>query len=299
MGPTVLELLRVSLMGAALYVGAHHLFMNGRQRRRLQFGLVPWSFAVAIFLAGRALQHGDVSLDAALFGCRIQFVVGLMLTPLSILTLTKGATGRIGRFEGSVAALTLLPALVFAATDLFIGGITTVATPGEGSVPAYALSQWAWLFLPQAAALLCCTRLHLLPLIRDSRALRLGGPMAGFIGLGFLHDLLVLLAVLDGPLVADLGLAAGVLLPSMMLIAMPRRELEALEDALAQGSHQLADQLRAREALEVQLQRSERLATVGTLAAGVAHEINNPLSLVLLNLEELLGEPVRPWPNGS
>ncbi len=41
----------------------------------------------------------------------------------------------------------------------------------------------------------------------------------------------------------------------------------------------------AREAMQAQLARSERLASLGTLAAGVAHEINNPLAYVLTNLE--------------
>jgi PAS domain S-box-containing protein len=43
----------------------------------------------------------------------------------------------------------------------------------------------------------------------------------------------------------------------------------------------ITEQQKAREALAV----SERMASIGTLAAGVAHEINNPLAFVLANLE--------------
>ena len=45
-----------------------------------------------------------------------------------------------------------------------------------------------------------------------------------------------------------------------------------------------------RKALEQKLQSSERLASIGTLAAGVAHEINNPLSFVISNLTFIADE---------
>jgi PAS domain S-box-containing protein len=42
--------------------------------------------------------------------------------------------------------------------------------------------------------------------------------------------------------------------------------------------------------LESQLMLADRMASVGTLAAGVAHEINNPLAFILANLEFALDE---------
>ncbi len=45
----------------------------------------------------------------------------------------------------------------------------------------------------------------------------------------------------------------------------------------------------ARKALEARLLMSDRLTSLGTLAAGVAHEINNPLAYIKANLD-LLGE---------
>jgi PAS domain S-box-containing protein len=45
-----------------------------------------------------------------------------------------------------------------------------------------------------------------------------------------------------------------------------------------------------RKRLEAQLVLADRMASVGTLAAGVAHEINNPLAFILANLEFALDE---------
>jgi PAS domain S-box-containing protein len=41
----------------------------------------------------------------------------------------------------------------------------------------------------------------------------------------------------------------------------------------------------ARKQLEARLVQADRLAALGTMAAGIAHEINNPLAYVMLNLE--------------
>lgn len=63
------------------------------------------------------------------------------------------------------------------------------------------------------------------------------------------------------------------------------RELSAANDELGSA---LADRARRdaeRAALEARLAQNERLASLGTLAAGVAHEVNNPLAYVIGNLD--------------
>src|SRR3569623_1363319 len=45
-----------------------------------------------------------------------------------------------------------------------------------------------------------------------------------------------------------------------------------------------------RKRLQDRLSASERMASIGTLAAGVGHEINNPLTYIMLNLELLARE---------
>ncbi|NIA02758.1 MAG: two-component sensor histidine kinase [Planctomycetia bacterium] len=53
------------------------------------------------------------------------------------------------------------------------------------------------------------------------------------------------------------------------------------------GFHELLEDLREKSELERQMVSSERLAAVGRLASGVAHEINNPLGGMLLAIDTL------------
>ena len=46
-----------------------------------------------------------------------------------------------------------------------------------------------------------------------------------------------------------------------------------------------------RRAAEDALRQSARLAAIGQLMSGVAHELNNPLSAILMFVETMLQEP--------
>lgn len=49
-----------------------------------------------------------------------------------------------------------------------------------------------------------------------------------------------------------------------------------------------ARDLTQRKSLEQELIASERLATIGKMAAGVAHEVNNPIGIILAHTEDLI-----------
>ncbi|HET9553286.1 MAG TPA: ATP-binding protein [Anaeromyxobacteraceae bacterium] len=63
--------------------------------------------------------------------------------------------------------------------------------------------------------------------------------------------------------------------------------------------HAVVRDVTERRQLELQVHLADRMASVGTLAAGVAHEINNPLAFVLANLDFALVELERPGGDGA
>jgi signal transduction histidine kinase len=105
-------------------------------------------------------------------------------------------------------------------------------------------------------------------------------------------------------LIALLGYAAARLIRSHAIIRGVNEELnqanEHLEkrvrqrtDELTQANARLQDEISERKLLQSRLVQAEKLASVGQLAAGVAHEINNPLAFLSSNagvLERYTGE---------
>jgi len=59
-------------------------------------------------------------------------------------------------------------------------------------------------------------------------------------------------------------------------------------DNTVTGARFFSQDIRERKELEHQLIQSERMAIIGEMAAGFAHEINNPLAIIVGNIDELL-----------
>jgi len=62
---------------------------------------------------------------------------------------------------------------------------------------------------------------------------------------------------------------------------------QTLEQQVSQRTSELTDALKQLQSSQLQLVQSEKMATLGQLVAGVAHEINNPVSFIHCNLEHM------------
>jgi len=79
-----------------------------------------------------------------------------------------------------------------------------------------------------------------------------------------------------------------------MLHATGERELDRIVTALNEGGRRVVDARRRADRLAQQVATGERLAAIGRLAAGVAHEIRNPIAAMRLRAENaIVGDPER------
>jgi signal transduction histidine kinase len=96
------------------------------------------------------------------------------------------------------------------------------------------------------------------------------------------------LALAGSHLFFDSGLAASSCLVGLALSRRWSSDLRALDELPASLERQVNERTQAREHAWHALSRADRLAAMGRLAAGMAHEINNPGSALIANMEYLL-----------
>ena len=67
------------------------------------------------------------------------------------------------------------------------------------------------------------------------------------------------------------------------------QQIGLVSDELLRKNSELEETRQYLERMQVQLLRTDKMASIGQLAAGVAHEINNPISFISTNLGTLAG----------
>src|SRR4029453_3399305 len=96
-----------------------------------------------------------------------------------------------------------------------------------------------------------------------------------------------------GRLLATLGRA---FLEARYHTLLDAQRLEALEHRFQERTAALHHEIAERQRLEREAQRAEHFALLGRLAAGVSHEIRNPLGAIFLHVDLLTEELQQPSP---
>ncbi|HWA77812.1 MAG TPA: ATP-binding protein [Polyangiaceae bacterium] len=180
-----------------------------------------------------------------------------------------------------VGVLALIPGVVM--TDTVV-----TQTIGWANV-SYQIAPTSW-FGSLVVPLIPLTLLG--PALLYYRKAREGAPGARTHLVGFsllfasgINEVLVALNVFQNLYLADVGFLAAVLSVSAEMTYRVTRDARDLQALSAELSRQVEERTRELGDARDNLIRAERLAALGRLSASVGHEINNPLSYVIGNLE--------------
>jgi signal transduction histidine kinase len=287
-----------------LYAACFHGWVQVQHRparQHLWLALIGVSAAAVSF--GSAILTAQPAPELGLFAVRLQ-IAGAVGVTLGVL---RFGAARFGiRSPALLRGADVFCLLVVAIDLLAPGWLLALDRPPRGfrslagSFQHYEFTKLsAVLVAPLLACLIANAALALRALRRGQPGAR---PLAAALALWLLAALLDTatgFGLIDFPFLLSTG---GYPVLVLTLSAVLMRDLvHAMDDSEQLGerfqrlAHARADELRA---VDAQLARSEQLAAIGTLAAGVAHEINNPLAYVNANLNHLraLWEEKQPDP---
>ena len=246
--------------------------------------------AVGVLLCSvpTALLYGSESVAEAMAQRRL-LVVGLLVHTLGFVRFSEHLLGVSLRrtFWISCTTLLALAAASFVPDLIFSGRERVRPVLGDTYVDADLTAFGAGLLLVFVAIVARVFVAYWRNRQRAAFGLR-GVPAAALLWVGCnLADLATTAGLVDLPSLLPLGYLGFVLTFTALLLdrlvdAMARTEARAL--LLERRVEERAQTLREKE---LQLAHGERLAAAGTLAAGLAHEINNPIAFVLANLNHL------------
>jgi signal transduction histidine kinase/ActR/RegA family two-component response regulator len=251
------------------------------------FALV--AFSAAIYSAGDAcVAYSETNVRLIPWVGRLNAAVAFLHCAAWIAYVRRQYDDPLRRVDRvAIAVLALLAALSMVPSAVMTDDVVSQSVAWAGvtyHVPV--ISPLGSLLMPTFPLAL------LLPVVGYIRKARANAPGARNHLLGFsffyvtvVNEALVALGWLDNLYLVDLGFMSAVLSVSADFtyrVTADARHLQALSSEL---SRQVEERTRELTETRDNLIRAERLAALGRLSASVGHEINNPLSYVIGNLE--------------
>jgi signal transduction histidine kinase len=270
-----------------------------RREERAHLWLAVAAGGVAIVVVATALLYHSESAERAA-DLRQLLAVGAIPLIAGFLGFTGhflGIADEVRRptrwiVAGAVTAslVTVVPGLIFSGEPVVrrLAGFGTVWVD-SGMGPLAPLFSIFYLAFAVFVLVLFRTRIHQLG---SDAGLVVGAAALWLVCVA--NDVAVGLGAIDTPFLLVLGYDAFVIAFTAVLT---RRFIESMEKVEASADlleSAAEDRTQALREKDLQLAHAESLATVGTLAAGLAHEINNPVAFISANLnqlDELRGEP--------
>jgi hypothetical protein len=274
-----------------LYVASFHAWIYWQRRQeREHLWLAVTASAIAGFGVTAALLYSARSVEEGVYWQRVMFLtscpllVGFLRFSFCFLDVERLLADRVG------LAFTASVSLIAAGSDLVFTGEAV-----ERHVPLFGLHWVESAMSPFGSVVMASYFVAFAYLIvLYARHVRIGGRDVRILLITLclwcaagLSDAAVAMGAYEAPYSLAFGYLAIVLGFSSILIRRllrARSELERLASRLEEEVETRSEELRRKE---LQLARGEQLATIGTLAASVAHEINNPIAFVHSNLNRL------------
>jgi signal transduction histidine kinase/ActR/RegA family two-component response regulator len=222
---------------------------------------------------------GDISLTAAAIHISVWTIYAARRRAHGLTRLDRIALGGLG----AVGVIGLIPGLAYTTRE----EVRFVKWLGMRYYDP-APSVWGDIAYVIFAATLLTTFLRVvLDYRRGVPRARLSAWVLGLIAVGGANDMLATSGVLGGPNL--LGVAFAVTL-GLLGLSVTRRFVASaslLESLKVELESRVEERTQKLAEAQAALVRAERLGALGQLSAGVAHEINNPLSAILGNLQFL------------
>jgi signal transduction histidine kinase len=292
---TIPSVVSLNVVVLAFFMGAHNLWIGWTLRRPRETWQAMLAFSAAAYAASDVPLTLDVDPAIVVWGLRIQIIAAAchvvswmrferLLSNSSATVLERGAERGII----ILSAACLIPGLSFTG-EVNLRVIDWLGVSfHEPASTTYDSVMFGLMLL-----LLCHVVWKL------SRSAQRGVPDAWlnsvivavlfFCGL---HDALTVGGFLDAPYLLTIGLFGSVMLTWTQVTRQFANNARALEQNSADLSATIVKRTAALDVSQKDLARAERLAGLGQIAAGVAHEINNPSAVVIANLEYVLSESV-------